>query len=132
MFKKMKEFFLEIFTWWNGQTLGTRIHTIIHGRLVGSDLDGNRYYINKKNKDSRWVIYNGQTDASKINANWHDWIHYRTDEIPIIEKKQKSWYKEHSMNYTGTDKSYSPRNSSSKKMRSASKSYEAWSPGERK
>ena len=46
----MKEFFLEIFTWWNGQTLGTRIHTIIHGRLVGTDLDGNRYYINKKNK----------------------------------------------------------------------------------
>ena len=110
MFKKMKEFFLEIFTWWNGQTLGTRIHTIIHGRLVGSDLDGNRYYINKKNKDSRWVVYNGQTDASKINANWHDWIHYRTDEVPIIEKKQKSWYKEHNMNYTGTDKSYSPRN----------------------
>ena len=50
MFKKIKEFFLEIFTWWNGQTLGTRIHTIIHGRLVGSDLDGNRYYINKKIK----------------------------------------------------------------------------------
>ena len=101
----MKEFFLEIFTWWNGQTLGTRIHTIIHGRLVGTDLDGNRYYINKKNKDSRWVVYNGQTDASKINANWHDWIHYRTDEVPIIEKYQKSWYQEHSLNETGTDNS---------------------------
>ncbi|MDG1665036.1 MAG: NADH-ubiquinone oxidoreductase subunit NDUFA12 family protein, partial [Hyphomicrobiales bacterium] len=69
---------------------------------------------------------------SKINANWHDWIHYRTDEVPIIEKNQKSWYKEHSMNYTGTEKSYSPRNSSSKKIRSVSKSYESWSPGERK
>ena len=52
----MKKLLLEIFTWWNGQTLGTRIHTLINGRLVGSDLDGNKYFINKKNTDSRWVI----------------------------------------------------------------------------
>ena len=128
----MKEFFLEIFTWWSGQTLGTRIHTFLHGRLVGSDLDGNKYYINKKDSERRWVIYNGQTDASKINANWHDWIHYRTHEMPIVEKKEKSWYKKHTMNYTGTDKYYSPRNSSSKKLRSTIKPYEAWSPGEKK
>ena len=128
----MKEFFLEIFTWWSGQTLGTRIHTFLNGRLVGSDLDGNKYYINKKDTERRWVIYNGQTDASKINANWHDWIHYRTNEIPIVEKKEKSWYKKHTMNYTGTDKYYSPRNSTSKKSRPTNKSYEAWSPGEKK
>ena len=128
----MKNLFLEIFTWWSGQTLGTRLHTFLHGRLVGSDLDGNKYYINKKDAERRWVIYNGETDASKINANWHDWIHYRTNEIPIVEKKEKSWYKKHTMNYTGTDKYYSPRNSSSKKSRPTNKSYEAWSPGEKK
>jgi len=62
---------------------------------------------------------------------FHQNQRYRGD-ITIIEKNQKSWYKEHSMNYTGTEKSYSPRNSSSKKIRSVSKSYESWSPGERK
>ena len=87
----MKKLLLEIFTWWNGQTLGTRMHTLINGRLVGSDLDGNKYFINKKNTESRWVIYSGKMDASKINANWHDWIHYRTDEIPVIDKNEKSY-----------------------------------------
>ena len=71
-------------------------------------------------------------DASKINANWHDWIHYRTDEIPVIDKKEKSWYKKHTMNYTGTEKFYSPRNASKKTKRSIHKSYESWSPEERK
>ena len=31
----------EIFTWWNRQTLGTRINTIIFGRLKGEDSFGN-------------------------------------------------------------------------------------------
>ena len=95
----MKNVFLEIFTWWSGQTLGTRIHTFLHGHLVGFDLDGNKYYVNKKNNKIRWVIYNGEIDASKINANWHDWIHYRTDEIPVTDKKEKSWYQKNYILY---------------------------------
>lgn len=121
----MKNFFLEIFTWWSSQTLGTRIYTFLNGKYIGSDNDGNKYYINKKNVENRWVIYNGQIDASKINADWHDWIHSRTDEIPKNEKNYKSWYKKHQMNNTGTDKFYSPKNSGSKKN---DKSYESWSP----
>ena len=31
----MKQFILQIFTWWNGQTLGTRFHTWRRGKLVG-------------------------------------------------------------------------------------------------
>lgn len=121
----MKNFFLEIFTWWSSQTLGTRIYTFFRGKYIGSDNDGNKYYINKKNGENRWVIYNGQIDASKINADWHDWIHSRTNEIPKNKKNYKSWYKEHQMNNTGTDMFYSPKNSGSKKNE---KSYESWSP----
>ena len=62
----MKKLLLEIFTWWNGQTLGTRMHTLINGRLVGSDLDGNKYFINKKNTEISLVIYNGKIYAYKI------------------------------------------------------------------
>tara|TARA_B100001057_G_scaffold491578_1_gene582134 strand:+ start:235 stop:612 length:378 start_codon:yes stop_codon:yes gene_type:complete len=121
----MKNFFLEIFTWWSSQTLGTRIYTLLNGKLVGTDADGNKYYLNKKNGLNRWVIYKGQIDASKINADWHDWIHYRTDEIPKDGIKKKSWYKNHEMNNTGTENFYSPKNSASKKN---NKSYESWSP----
>ena len=122
---KMKNFFLEIFTWWSGQTLGTRIYTLFNGKLVGTDADGNKYYLNKKNGLNRWVIYNGQIDASKINAEWHDWIHSRTNEIPKDGIKKKSWYKDHEMNNTGTENFYTPKNSASKKN---NKSYESWSP----
>jgi len=128
----MKNLLLEIFTWWSGQTLGTRLHTFLHGRLVGHDLDGNKYYVNKKNNESRWVIYNGEIDASKVNANWHDWIHYRTEKIPDTEIKEKSWHKKHQMNYTGTKDFYSPVHARDKTTRSIAKSYEAWSPEERK
>jgi NADH:ubiquinone oxidoreductase subunit len=40
----LKEFFTQFFTWWNGQTLGTRFHTWRFGELVGTDEFGNRYY----------------------------------------------------------------------------------------
>ena len=47
----------EIFTWWNGQTIGTRIWSYFNGVLVGTDDQGNKYYKNKKDT-KRWVIYN--------------------------------------------------------------------------
>ena len=38
----MLTIFKEIFIWWNRQTLGTRIHTIFFGKLVGKDIYGNK------------------------------------------------------------------------------------------
>ena len=37
----MKDWLLQIFTWWNGQTIGTRFYTWRFGRNVGSDQFGN-------------------------------------------------------------------------------------------
>jgi len=33
----MIKFFKIIFTWWNGQTLGTFLNTLFFGKLVGID-----------------------------------------------------------------------------------------------
>ena len=33
----MKKFLLQFFTWWNGETLGTRLHTWRFGKSVGED-----------------------------------------------------------------------------------------------
>ena len=51
----MLTFIKQIFTWWNQQTLGTRIHTLFFGKFVGKDSFGNRYY--KSRSGRRWVIY---------------------------------------------------------------------------
>ena len=40
----MKTLLTQIFTWWNGQTIGTRFHTWRFGKKVGQDELGNTYY----------------------------------------------------------------------------------------
>ena len=65
----------EIFTWWNRQTLGTRIYTLFLGKFVGEDAFGNKYYESKNGK--RWVIYKNDVEASKIPDEWYSWIHKR-------------------------------------------------------
>ena len=53
----------ETFTWWNRQTIGTRIFTFFFGKLIGEDDLGNKYYESKNKK--RWVIYKNDVDATK-------------------------------------------------------------------
>ena len=69
----MKQFFLKVFTWWNGQTFGTQLWTWRFGELVGQDEQGNLYYRTIGGKidptlgfERRWVIYNGVAEASRI------------------------------------------------------------------
>jgi NADH:ubiquinone oxidoreductase subunit len=40
--ERIKQVLLQIFTWWNGQTLGTRVWTWWRGEFVGEDEFGNR------------------------------------------------------------------------------------------
>ena len=75
----MLTFIKQIFTWWNHQTLGTRIYTLIFGKFKGTDYYGNKYYQNKSGK--RWIIYNGEVDATKIPNEWYSWIHYLNNKI---------------------------------------------------
>ena len=115
----------QIFTWWNSQTLGTFLYTIFFGKLVGRDEFGNKYYHNKNGK--RWVIYNGEINASKITSDWFSWIHYITNNIPSEKTKKKfAWEKPHSENKTGTSESYRP-NRITKKGKNFKK-YETWKP----
>ena len=46
----MLTIFKQIFVWWNQQTLGTRIYTLLYGKFVGQDEFGNKYYERKKKK----------------------------------------------------------------------------------
>ncbi|ARJ48659.1 NADH:ubiquinone oxidoreductase subunit NDUFA12 [Candidatus Pelagibacter sp. RS40] len=117
----MLTFFKEIFTWWNGQTLGTRLQTIFFGKLVGEDESGNKYYQNKKGK--RWVIYNGEVEASKIPNDWYSWMHYTNNKIENRHNLKKyKWQKNHLPNQTGTTNAYNPKNNKN----ATKKKYKSW------
>ncbi len=110
----------ELFTWWNRQTLGTRIKTIFTGKLIGEDEFGNKYYQNKKG--IRWIIYKEEVEASKIPNEWYSWIHYTKNKIENIhELKKYNWQKPHKPNLTGTNKAYNPKNNNVNK-----KKYSTW------
>ncbi len=119
---------LRAVTWWNGQTLNTQFFTWRKGEKVGEDDQGNVYY--KTRDDSkRWVIFNGEIEASRINADWHGWLH-RTWDDPPSEKPlaHKSWEKPHQENLTGTELAYAPAGSMRQAHPAKRRDYEAWSP----
>ena len=60
----------QLFTWWNGQTIATRLFTARKGQRVGEDAEGNVYYQNAGG-GRRWVIYNGAIEASRVAPEWH-------------------------------------------------------------
>ena len=117
----MLTIFKELFVWWNQQTLSTRIQTLFFGKFVGKDNLGNKYYQNKSGK--RWVIYNGEVDASKVPEEWYSWLHFINNRIEKNTNLEKyEWQKSHLPNQTGTDKSYHPN----KNNKDIDKKYKRW------
>ena len=117
----MLTFLKKIFIWWNQDTFGTRIKTILTGKFVGKDSFGNKYYENKKGK--RWVIYSGEIDASKIPVEWYSWMHFTKNKIEKRHEFQKyDWQKPHQHNLTGTNNSYYPY----KNKNVLKKKYKSW------
>jgi len=104
----VKDFLVQVFTWWNGATVGTRFYTWRKGVRVGEDDQGNVYYRNRDGS-RRWVIYNGYAEASRIPPGWHGWMHYRTD-VPPTEQDYAPhpWEKPHEENRTGTPQAHFP------------------------
>lgn len=136
----MKQFLLQFFTWWNGQTLGTRFHTWRHGEKVGEDEFGNLYYRSKGGAidpalghERRWVVYNGPIEASSIPPGWKGWLHHTVEVPPPQETyRMREWQLPHKPNMTGTAQAYRPRGSAvtSAVHPKAESGYSAWKPGE--
>ncbi len=116
------------FTWWDGQTYSMQFFTWRKGEKVGEDSQGNVFYRNADDT-KRWVIYNGEIEASRVDPDWHGWLHRTWDEPPTDKPlAHKAWEKPHQENLTGTAMAYAPTGS----LRSADPKpradYEAWSP----
>jgi NADH:ubiquinone oxidoreductase subunit len=119
---------LRAVTWWNGMTLNTQIHTWLRGRKVGEDDQGNRFYQSRDGK-RRWVLFNGEAEASRVSPEWHGWLHHTWNEPPNkAPLKRKAWEKPHEPNLTGTEAAYAPPGSIRRADPEPRRDYEAWTP----
>jgi NADH:ubiquinone oxidoreductase subunit len=119
---------LRAVTWWNGQTLNTQLFTARRGVRVGQDAAGNTFYRTRDDR-KRWVIYNGEMEASRVSPDWHGWLHFTWDKPPTEEPvARKVWEKPHQENLTGTMAAYAPPGSIRKGDPAPRRDYEAWSP----
>jgi NADH:ubiquinone oxidoreductase subunit len=118
-----------------GMDIGTRLFTWLHGRLLGTDGAGNRYFAERRpragRRDRRWVIYAGPAEASAVPPEWHAWLHHTTD-APLTDGPRRIWQKPHRANHTGTVESYRPPGHDYRggQRARATGDYEAWTPGD--
>jgi NADH:ubiquinone oxidoreductase subunit len=115
-------------------TIWTRLFTWLHGDLVGTDQFGNRYYLDKRTRgqkrERRWVVYNGEAEASKVPPEWHAWLHRTTVAPPTGQSPRRPWQKEHQPNLTGTGLAYRPQGHQLRggHRAKATGDYEPWTP----
>jgi NADH:ubiquinone oxidoreductase subunit len=115
-------------------TFGTWLFTKMRGEFVGTDAEGNRYYQDKRpiagRRRKRWVIYDGEAEASRVPPDWHGWLHYTTDVSPPPGGlPRQPWQKDHVRNLSGTSRAYRPPGSTSATEGEKPKApYEAWRP----
>ncbi|QUS35549.1 NADH:ubiquinone oxidoreductase subunit NDUFA12 [Falsirhodobacter algicola] len=121
-------FLKRIPTWWNSQTIGTQFWTWRFGEKVGEDAQGNVFFQTKDGK-RRWVIYNGEAEASRVDPDWHGWLHHTWNDPPTTRPlTHKAWEKPHQENLTGTPAAYAPAGSLRRVEPVARRDYEAWQP----
>jgi NADH:ubiquinone oxidoreductase subunit len=121
--------FTELFAWWTGNTIGTRLFTWRRGVRVGSDELGNVYY-RERNGPKRWVVYRDVSEASLVPPEWHGWLHYTVDMPPTEQSYEaRSWELPPLPNMTGTPQAYRPPGSTlNPKPEKPALGYEPWQP----
>jgi NADH:ubiquinone oxidoreductase subunit len=109
-------------------SIGTLLFTWAKGKLVGTDQQGNRYYVERRavrgRRTRRWVLYKGVVEASRVPPEWHAWLHYTVD-APLEPSAT-----EHRANPTGTKAAYLPAGADQRggQRAKATGDYEAWQP----
>ncbi len=122
--------FKNLFTWWEGATLGTALYSWRQGRKVGADDTGNLYFEARKGR-RRWVMYNGSNDVSRVPPDWYAWLTRQIDDVPdkALPPAPK-FLKAATANLTGTAQAYRPSGALERggRRQAASGDYQAWTP----
>lgn len=86
------------------------------GKFVGKDDNGNSYYESSKGK--RWVTYSKISEPTTVTPEWHIWLHYSDNTVPIGSKRKGV---KRVPNATGTENAYYPN-------QKFDNYYKSWSP----
>nr|XP_002160276.3 probable NADH dehydrogenase [ubiquinone] 1 alpha subcomplex subunit 12 [Hydra vulgaris] len=104
--------------------------TVRVGTHVGTDKFGNKYYKNNSYfmGRNRFVEYpykgRMEYDGTQIPPEWHAWMHYMTDDTPIINPPiVQKFARDHVTNMSGTKNAYIPYSTTKPKI-------EAWKPNQ--
>jgi NADH:ubiquinone oxidoreductase subunit len=100
------KFLTELFAWWTGNTIGTRLFTWRFGTRVGED--------------------------ALVPPEWHGWLHYTVDVPPTEESYHaQPWQKPYVPNLTGSPQAYRPPGSilNPDAGKTRQRDYEPWRPG---
>ena len=120
-----------LFTWWNGNTVGTKLYTFLNGKKVGEDYLGNFYYESKDQKN-RWCIYCDQSEASRISPEWNNWLRFISDTRPTSNSFTYEWQKRYGGNSTGLNSAYKPsvlrEGRTNEDLENFQSDYKAWKP----
>ena len=122
--------FKNLFTWWEGASLGTALYSWRNGSKIGEDSFGNVYFGGKKG-GRRWVIYKGSNDISRVPPEWYAWLTRQIDDVPdrALPPPPK-FLRPASPNMTGTPLAYRPSGALERggQRAAASGDYQPWKP----
>ena len=75
------------------------------------------------------MIYNGESEASRVSPDWHGWLHFTFEEPPTrAPLAHRPWEAPHRPNETGTPDAYRPAGSLYQPVPVARRDYDAWQP----
>ena len=123
-------FFKNLFTWWEGASTGTRLHSWRNGREVGADAAGTAYFEGRKD-GRRWVIYAGSNDVSRVPPEWYAWLTRQIDAVPDEAlPPPPPFLRAATPNLTGTPLAYRPSGALERggHRAAATGDYQAWTP----
>lgn len=112
----------------------SRIFIRLICKYVGKDEFGNKYYerkphMNHFGRNTRFVIYRGAVEASKVPPQWFLWLHHQRSDKPK-NKRIYEWQQPYKLNASGTKFADFPPghiNAEGKRGKSTG-DYQAWKP----
>ena len=110
--------------------LGTIMYTLVFGKEIGRDAFGNRYFVSRKKKSKKWVLYNKVKDPSVIPVEWQIWLTDDSEKIKsdTVINNKFSWEKERIHNLTGSFEAYHPAKKFMGSKIKSKKKYKNWEP----
>jgi NADH:ubiquinone oxidoreductase subunit len=121
--------FKNLFTWWEGASLGTALYSWRKGSKVGADSLDNAYFEGADGR--RWVIYAGANDVSRVPPEWYAWLTRQIDDVPDKAlPPAPNFLKAPLPNLTGTSAAYRPSGALERggHRAAASGDYQPWLP----